>query len=354
MIIKSLSLKSKPHIGNLIRYIQKQEAQYINKKTRKPFEYTYNMNPGETERYIQEFQNMVEPINHLHHRVKLRHFVISFSGKDRDKINADVLRKTTRKFIGLYNKKAKYLTTAHADKAHIHLHVLCSGLEIAKNKSTRIQKDAFSELQQNMQLWQRKYFPELSASLINYGHKERSKSKTNPKQTEFEIKKRQRTSKKSQLIDQLHELDKACETKEELLERIKDAEGLDVYSRNGKLTGIISNGRKYRFKTVLMDHLLEPVQRRTKNKQVEKQKVQRTTPEQEKPVIQTTNTQKEIEQEQPENQENQVPTEQEAPQYQEALSEIQNVREAARNREQQHEQACGGRAGRGAEQEVER
>jgi hypothetical protein len=258
MIIKSLTLKRTEGIGNLVRYIFDDEKMYFDEES-KDLVYRYNLLKGDIQSYIQQFKANLQSIANNNKRVQLYHFILSFSPSSTPYLNTKKLRQLTRKFIGLYNHSGAFLAVAqkHGDLAeHVHVHLLSTGISISSGKALRLTKQRFSEIQQELQIHIKNRYPELAASLVNYGQKEREENHV--EHTEYHLKKNNRVSKKLTFKEKLEKLVLKSSSKEEFETLLKDAQ-IKPYFRNGKLVGYVDpqSNRKYRISTLQLSPALE-------------------------------------------------------------------------------------------------
>jgi hypothetical protein len=320
MLIKSLTLKRPSGIANLVRYIFDDEKKYIDEQGQE-LVYRYNMLKGDVESYINQFKENLQSIQDQKGRVQLYHFILSFAPESTRHLNAKKLRQITRKFIGQHSQgTGMYLGVAqeHGDETpHTHIHLLCAGLGIGNKKALRLNKQRFSEVQQVMQNHIKERYPELSASLVNYGLAEKELEQTT--QTEYEIKRKGRTSKKQALKQQIESIALQSSCKEEFERLMKEA-NIQPYLRNGKLTGYRDpqSDRKYRISTLKLQPILATLELKMEEQKVIENDVHHTTSREEQPVHHKT---KEAQQ----------------PQYSEVIKELEEIRQLSEEQDRQED-----------------
>jgi hypothetical protein len=320
MLIKSLTLKRPSGIGNLVRYLFDDEKKYIDQKGEE-LVYRYNMLKGGVESYINQFKENLQSIQDQKGRVQLYHFILSFAPESTRHLNAKKLRQITRKFIKQHSQgTGMYLGVAqeHGDEnPHTHIHLLCAGLGIGNKKALRLNKQRFSEVQQVMQNHIKERYPELSASLVNYGLAEKERDEVT--QTEYEIKKKGRTSKKNALKQQIESIALQSSCKEEFESLMKEA-NIQPYLRNGKLTGYKdpSSDRKYRISTLKLEPVLQTIELKKEVHNQTKNDVHHTTPKQEDPIHFKT-------------------IESQQPQYNDVMNELEEIRQLSEEQDREED-----------------
>lgn len=238
MIIKSLSRKS--GTSQLLNYLFKKEDKLRGEK-QKPILIKCNILGGRIEKWVKEFeQNEVYRQQKRKDNVRAYHTIISFSTKDKEHIDEQLLKDIARHYIGLRGKDNLYIGTAHYDHDHIHLHLVMSGTKYLTGESNRISRKEFHQLKLAMDAYQREKYPQLVHSLPEHG-----KSKTvsgHPPVT--------RESQKQSLLQSLEAAYSSSKTLDDFLSVLR-SQGHEPYYRAGRLTGIKYDGdRKFRFKTL--------------------------------------------------------------------------------------------------------
>lgn len=194
------------------------------------------------------------------------------------------------------------------------MHLLCSGLDISEKKSLRLNKQHFSEVQQEIQGYIKTRFQELSDSIINYGYAEKQLNQVS--QTEYEIKKKGRISKKELFKKQIEQLVLQSNSSEEFQEKLSKS-NIKAYFRKGKLTGYLdpTSNRKYRIATLKLEPALETLELKSKASEEVGIHVQRKTQEPIQEVYRKTNP------------------EREHSQYDDVMSELEEIRRLSEERD---------------------
>lgn len=177
MIIKSKTHRNKGAIKSVLEYITRKEAQYKDKEGRQLFIKHNLLGKKDDINYFthQFIDNLEHRINHRKDNINLLHDIISFHPESGQFIDVKVLKDIAHKYIQERNPLGIYLITAHGDREHVHLHVASSALEFQSGKSMRMSKDDFSKFQKSIEDYQKKHYPLLDKSIVNYGDKSKKK-----------------------------------------------------------------------------------------------------------------------------------------------------------------------------------
>jgi hypothetical protein len=243
VILKNLTRRS--NIGQLVNYILKPEKDEKSEPILK-----HNLRSRSATGWTIEFEfNESLRLYKRSDNIKLNHTILSFSNKDIEHINKDLLKDISKKFIELRGKDNVYLASSHHDKDHIHLHILTSATKYLTGESNRISKKEFHELKLGLDAYQKEKYPELIHSLSNH----RKLSKVQSQNISYPFKDSIRTlSQKQQISDKIEEIYGKAKSSQEFLSQLK-LEGLEPYYRGGSVYGVEDQGRHYRFKTLGFD-----------------------------------------------------------------------------------------------------
>ena len=175
--------------------------------------------------------------------------ILSFHPRDAERLSNEKLHQITLKYLSLRAPKSIAIATVHKnEKNHTHLHICFSGVEYKTGKSIRISKDDFQQkVKLEMEKYQQEVFPELLLSKIKHEksvvHKKELKKENEKILEEFgEI------SEKQEILKVLEEAFNTSKSEQNFYKKLEE-KGLQLYSRNGRITGVQGN-RKFRFKTL--------------------------------------------------------------------------------------------------------
>ena len=255
MILKNLTRRS--NTGQLVNYLFKQEKDNKPKPILK-----HNLRSRTTKGWTKEFdQNFESRIHRRSNNISLHHTIISFSNKDKNQINPELLKDITKKYIELRGKENIYLASSHHDKEHIHLHIVMSSTKLITGESNRISRQEFKDLKLALDAYQKEKFPELKHSLPAHG-KSQKLQLSDPEQ---KLQDREgKLSQKQELFQAVQSAYARSKSVDNFLSEIKSG-GYKTYERGGKVYGLEDeSGRHYRFSTLGFDlNKLEDKDRQT-------------------------------------------------------------------------------------------
>lgn len=249
MIIKSLSRKSNP--GQLIKYATRYIIRDSDKKASQDYMKVlikHNLRSSSTvDEFINDFKsNESYRIYKRKDSVVLFHTILSFAPGDKKKVSILVLKDLAKKFIDLRAPNCLNLAIGHLEKQHTHIHVLTSGVQV-NGKSSRVSKHAFSNILQQLEEYQQAKYPELVHSKNNH-----SSVKTSDRLRFKEHLSKSRKSNTLRLHTHIENGINHARSYDDFIQRISK-DGCEPYYRNGKIQGIVSDGKKYRLSKLGVD-----------------------------------------------------------------------------------------------------
>lgn len=255
MILKSLSRKSNSSqlIRYVCRYILAPEKRIDQIKDKNAIQehpaliIKHNIRSRTINGFIKSFETHEKfRIIKRKDSVKLFHTIISFSPEDRAYINEELLKDISNKFIELRGEDNIYLITPHWNES-VHLHCVYSGV-LLNGRSARISNQKFRSLKRSLEAYQREHYPELIHSRI-----EHDKGLRLTKEAAINTFKLSHQSNKISLLECLEKAFANATSKIEFINQLQKF-GHDLYYRNGKLQGVLFNGKtKYRFNRLNFD-----------------------------------------------------------------------------------------------------
>lgn len=230
MIIKTTSRKS--GVGQLLNYLFKDETKLENDRDEK-LVIRKNVRGRSMDKWVKEFEkNQAQRKSKRKDEVKAYHTVISFHDKDRKHITKGMLKDIAKEYMKQKGEDIMYITTAHYDQEHIHIHIAESGTKYMTGIANRMSKDGFTKLKAAMATYQREKYPELIHSIPKHGTKEKTADT--------------RATQKTILSTLLNDGYRQAKSQKEFLTYLQ-ANGHEPYYRGGVLTGIKYDGeRKFR------------------------------------------------------------------------------------------------------------
>lgn len=240
MIVKSISHKRKTSFKYILEYLMNDDhnAEVVYKQLLRGNDigsWQKQFSANSDKRKIQR-KNAV----HLHHDV------LSFSPDSTSHLDKGTLKDIAKEYIKLRAKHTLSLAVIHREKNHVHIHIALASTDYLGN-SNRLSKQEFSQLKKDIQLFQEKNYPKLEASVVNFSQ---SKKKTKISEKEMKMSLRTgETSDKEQLYYKVQSIFHASPDIQSFLHTLEHND-IKPYIRNGKLTGVRFNKRKFRFKTI--------------------------------------------------------------------------------------------------------
>ena len=188
-------------------------------------------------------------LNKRKNNVRLYMDILSFHPRDAERLNNEKLHEIALKYLSLRAPKSIAIATVQKnEKNHTHLHICFSAVEYKTGKSIRISKDDFQhKVKLEMEKYQQKVFPELLLSKIRH-EKSLTPKKQLKKENEKILEEFGEISEKQELLKVLEEAFNLSKSEKDFYRKLEE-KGLQIYSRNGRATGIQGN-RRFRFKTL--------------------------------------------------------------------------------------------------------
>jgi hypothetical protein len=248
MIIKSMSRKS--NAAQLIKYASRyvlKENDKHNKQESAIVLVRHNLRSKSVQGYISEFKdNESYRVYKRKDSVVLFHTVLSFSPNDQNYINNTKLKDMAKKFVDLRSPNCLNLAVAHLEREHKHVHVITSGIQV-NGKSARVSKQEFAHILSELENYQQEKYPDLIHSKNSH-----TKTKIVDKVQLINQLQKTRETKKSSLLVNLENAYKLAQSQEEFIKSITENKH-EPYYRNGKLQGVLVEGKKFRLSSLGFD-----------------------------------------------------------------------------------------------------
>lgn len=245
MIIKIKSHKRAAFKQVLAYMIGNKDRLYDNDKC--SFSVTHNLRGETIDQWVKQFEE-----NETHRKlqrkdtVKLTHEILSWHKDDAKQMTLDKMEAVAREYIRQRNPNGMFVAVPHFDKDHFHLHICASGVEYKTGKSLRLSKAGLQQLKVNVQLYQLLQFPELSNSTVD--HEKKLALRVSDKEQQFK-RRTGRETEKEKLIGVLKTCYKKADSRETFFLLLNEC-GLQTYERGGKVYGVVSENKKFRFNTI--------------------------------------------------------------------------------------------------------
>ncbi len=249
MIVK-IKTHKKPSFRKLLEYMLNDKDRLSDKDNRS-FLITHNLKGKGIDTWVKQFQqNETYRKRKRKNSVYVNHEILSWHRDDVKNISADKLRDMVREYLTMRNPNGMYVAVPHFDRDHFHVHICSSGIQYRNGKSMRMSRKEFADLKKNIQEYQIEKFPELSKSVVEHGKKKNRRILTDGERHYTERTGKQ--TKKDELLSILNDCSTHAISSEDFFAQLKE-NNLQSYERGGKVTGVIYNKRKYRFKKLGID-----------------------------------------------------------------------------------------------------
>nr|WP_158867540.1 relaxase/mobilization nuclease domain-containing protein [Maribellus comscasis] len=220
------------------------------------FTICHNLRSTDTEEIIKEFVANDTFRKRRKRSVVAYHEMITFSPKDADSLNLEVLEDISRKYIELRGDRALCLAVPHLENKSLHVHFCFSGTEYRSPKTLRLDNKAFRELRLEMERFQQEQYPELKNSLVYLNAWEKQQVKEQGKlqlsAPEEQLKKRTgKATDKEQLSSLVQHCFQNSASRDDFFQKLI-SEGLELYQYRNKVNGLLWKGRKFRFRTLTL------------------------------------------------------------------------------------------------------
>ena len=261
MIVKSLR-----HTTPRFRYIVNYIFDGIPKQKDFRWIMMHNLSTGaDRESIISEFEENAQYLQHRinpsRKKVYKYHEILAFAKDSTPNLTKEKLLTIIKEYIRLRDpsNSALAICVPHYETGKtIHLHLLVSSNHLLSNKSSdmRMDNSFYYELRRNIERITLKHFPELHQSTVYLDKKEIAQLL--PKKILAERKEQENSThkdfgkqtKKQFVADTVQAILDTSTSLNNFTHRVNASDGFATYSRNGKLTGVIKDGEKYRFKTL--------------------------------------------------------------------------------------------------------
>lgn len=258
MIIKSLSIgnKSKYRIKQLVRYVLEDGVENQN-----PFErflILNHINTLDTSKIHKAFLEQDKYRTKRKNGVCYFHEILSIHPKDVEHVTDEILEDLAKKYIEIRGANETIaLVKPHFEKSHHHIHCIISATKYKSDESLRLDNENFWRVRIEMETYQKRKYPQLKHSLVylDKDKKRRNKTESDRKkrtESEFQLKARLKgTPTKKEILNQrVSEILGQVKNPKEFLLALKSEPDFELYEYRGKITGIIFQNKKFRFKTI--------------------------------------------------------------------------------------------------------
>jgi predicted DNA-binding protein (MmcQ/YjbR family) len=249
MIVKIKSYKRIGASRNLLEYAINDKKRLFDKNGRS-FVITQNLKGQSIDEWVKEIKENETYRKHKRkNNIFLTQEIISFHREDSKNITLKKMEDMAREYMRLRNPAGIFVAAPHFDKSHWHIHIIAASLEYRTGKSLRMSRQEFSELKQNIQTYQVEKYPELAKSVVRHGRKK--KARITDREYQYKLRTGKQT-KREEVIALIKSCSLNTSSQEEFFARLKACK-LQHYERGGRITGIVYDEKKYRFKRLGID-----------------------------------------------------------------------------------------------------
>ena len=194
------------------------------------------------------------------------HEILAFTKESSKHLTNEKLQEIGRDYLSVRDpeKACKALIVAHWELSHVHLHLILSSNFIGSEKSSDMRMDnkTYYEVRRSIERSTLEKFPELVQSTVYLEPEE--VRKIVPLKYHEQIRTKPKKSKdfgkqtKKQLIsNQVQEILDKSSSLIDFQNRLENDKNLQPYFRRERLQGVIVDNKKYRLKTLGIEHLPE-------------------------------------------------------------------------------------------------
>jgi hypothetical protein len=243
LIIKCLTSKT-PRYFQILEYLNKNEGKIYNNQNQS-FVYKQHLYGLTNKQISREFMNNEKNrIYQKSNNIKFSQEILAFSDLDHEKLSISIIEDLTKEYIRQRSPYMQSYAIGHFNNNSYHVHIISSPIEIGTGLNLRMTKERFTELKIYMQQYQQERYPELSQSLVRHGlgiDKEVGITKPKFKQ-----------SNKDYIKALIHQSLSKANHSSHFYDLLKEA-GVLTYQRGEISKGVVYEGKKYRFKTLIPD-----------------------------------------------------------------------------------------------------
>lgn len=242
MILKSLGAKGLNSIPRLLSYVNRDAA--LKDTEGKIVSVTHNLFGNDIEGEFRRNEAGRLRSRSDHNNV-LMHTIISLSRLD--DVKPEMLVRLAEEFMRMSPNALHYAVVHWEEGRHPHSHILSSGVDL-EGRSTRISTEEHEAMRCELERMSRELYSELRHSNAEHGRGSRTKSGA-----EQHVEREGRVSRKEEVAQIAEASFNLAMSREEFYSLLKNQEGVKVYERGGRMTGIMSEERNYRFSTLGLD-----------------------------------------------------------------------------------------------------
>ncbi|MCB0515548.1 MAG: relaxase/mobilization nuclease domain-containing protein [Bacteroidetes bacterium] len=189
-------------------------------------------------------------------RVKMYHEIASFAPEDSGYITKAMLMDIAENYRATRASRSLCICRPHFDKGHIHLHFMFSGNEKGTNKSIRVNKQEFAAQKERINDYQKERYPQLEMSYHQRRRQpqlKRYREQEQRQETAYCMERYNKPLSQRTALQEVYATTLQNSVDFHSLLQQLTAKGYEVYKRGEIPTGVVVEGRKYRFSTLALD-----------------------------------------------------------------------------------------------------
>lgn len=256
MVIKTLSKKAeKISFKSIIDYIDRQDKRTAAAQLFDPnFRIVFNLQGVEKNEVISEFQENFEKYKpNRKNGVGVYHEILSFKKEDSLNLSQEVIEDLAYTYLEKRTPKGMCYGAVHTDRDHIHLHLVISANELKSKKANRLTQDEFLEVRRYIEEYQKEKYPKILSIVYDDLKLKKELRQEQDRNTRREKLYKVETRGKSQkeiMTDLFVEAIVTTPGAKEFYDMVL-GDGRKLYVYRDKVNGIVHDGRKYRFTTLI-------------------------------------------------------------------------------------------------------
>jgi len=260
MIVKFLS-HQRTNYENVANYVL---SGFFNDKD--SFAIFHNVSSTDVKEVTKEFIKNEKLKPKRKNGVVLKHYIKSYSALDSAVLTPEIIQDLAHKLIEKVCPNNQVVAGLHKDKEHLHVHFMVSSNEYLSPNAHWLSLSEFKKALIELERYQLAKYPEIKHSFAYLEEKKKELNQQKAKRPRYKNE-----SKKEQLKIWIKEAFESANGKTDFIERLKNNELL-AYASRGKLNGVWSENKKYRFKTLgIQSEHLKTLERMEELKQLNQQ-----------------------------------------------------------------------------------
>lgn len=251
MIVKSFSRKNADPLPTLKYFLKgkEKESQFFTQKIR---------TKNDLKKIAKEFENNSKSFQKRKNSVYFYHEIIAINALDSSKKDAEILIDLAKEYLKSRAPNALCYAKVHHHGKTPHIHLLISANSYRSQKKIRLSKAKFQQIKHEIEVYQKKHYPQLTHSLAQTktsrqrkkGVKEKRKCREEEREKRLQKEKRTIPTKKQEVARLVELALQHAHSQQDFESKLKSL-GFTFYTR-GKSFGVQNRAtaRRYRLQTL--------------------------------------------------------------------------------------------------------